>query len=112
MKQHEIALLKANAIRLEQARIKRETTSLDTVPSRLRLAELLLDPSDAVCRMSLLYFLRCAHRVGPNRAKVILDCAAVSEHRLSARVGVLTPRERRALALELQRIADREPVAA
>lgn len=101
MKQHEAALLKANAIRLDQARIKKETRALGTEPSRLRLVEMLEDPSDTVQRMTLARFLRCAHKSGPAWAGTLIHSVGVGAHRLNVKVGDLTDRERRAICEQL-----------
>lgn len=107
MKQHEMALAKGNAIRLEMARFRKETRALGTAPSRLRLIEQLEKPNATIARMKLDYFLRCAHRMGPAMSRKLAAKALVDDHRLNRKVGELTLRERARLSWALLSLTQR-----
>lgn len=104
MEQHEIALMLANGVRFEQARIAREVAALPMPEGRERVARLLTQPTEAVSRMKLGYLLRSIHRHGPALTEKHLKRAGLSSSALNQRVGprpgngTLTERQRQALA--------------
>jgi hypothetical protein len=110
--QHMLALRRANEIRAARVAVKREIRSFDSAAeSRLRAAEILLRPPDAIGRMSVLDFLCWPRRTRAYAAHRILLAAQVSETRP---VGDLTDRERRSLAQALglarpERPRDQQP---
>lgn len=103
MKQHEDALEKANEIRLERARIRRETKAAGYRASRRLVAEMLRDPpAEAVAGMTLIFALRCCSRMGEARALLLLERQEVQPWRLRVQLRNLTEREIAAIAAGLE----------
>lgn len=87
------ALERANAVRMERARIKRLIGS-----GELDVADVIDERDPHLHTMLVLHLLLAQHRWGVHRAHRLLGRAHVLPHRA---VGSLTPRERRALREQL-----------
>lgn len=106
--QHEVALKRANSVRLERAALKAGVTCLGTVAGTERVASLLLDPPAAINTLNVFHLLCWVHRIGRLQARRLLRSlyalttpvhVSISEFR---QVGQLTERERVALAKYLR----------
>lgn len=94
MSQHLEALARANKIRLARAGIKRQ---LKADPQLI--FDLLDDPDPCLSTAPVEEILRCLPRFGPHRIGKITGPAGVNPYR---EIGMLTVRQREALACQLR----------
>ena len=110
--QHMVALQRANWIRDERGKLRREVEQLSRKGGADRVAALLLNPPEVVETMMIFDLLRWVDRIGRSQARAILRRAdplgwPISERNHISRapngVGcVLTARQREALAEHLR----------
>jgi hypothetical protein len=107
--QHVAALNRANEVRLCQAALKERIRvgRLHVDAVLVRAADLSADEYDAIDRMTVMDLLRCPHRMGRARVRIMLDALS---HRTPPvtlgevkRVGSMTERQRYEVARELRR---------
>lgn len=96
--QHLIALESANRVRLTRSAAYRPIRALPWIDGRREVAKLLLDPPEWLEGEQILRLLLVPHRMGRTRARKLLVPDRIGELR---RVGDLTPRQRRSLAMRL-----------
>ena len=98
--QHMTALQRANEVRLGRAALKREVAGeQDVARGRARLAALLEDPPSALASLPIGEALLWPRRHGRRTVGRFLVVAGCREHK---RVGELTERQRRAIAVALR----------
>lgn len=101
MSQHLEALRLANAAKLEQSALRRDVTRRGYRRGLLEVAGMLQRGDSRIERIRLEYLLASIDKVRVTRSNQVVDAAGVGRHRLRARCGELTKRERQALAREL-----------
>ena len=94
------ALAVANAIRMSNARLRREIAALDYEAGAAKVIAVLDEPSGPVGSIKVGMLLRCIHGVGELKMAQLLRHAGIFS--VTRRVGTLTPRQRRALAQVLR----------
>lgn len=97
--QQQEALARANTIRLAQAAFRREVAAMPRLEGMGVVAAALEDPDETVGRMRLLPLLGAVRGVTPGLADGVAAHAGVVGDR---RVGELTERQRRVLAVALR----------
>jgi hypothetical protein len=98
--QHMQALAAANEIRMAIADFKRDTRLLGTRGAALRVADVLDGDHDAPEQIRVQHLLSCIPRVGQGKVGTLMHTAGVGSW--TKRLGDLTPRQRRVLALQLR----------
>jgi hypothetical protein len=103
-KQHQLALAKANQVRVDRAALRRRLQGQPTRAHAARLcAELLSEPpNDAMRNMPVALLLVYCRRIGRANARLLLHAAQTSELR---RVADLAPRQRESLIRGLRAMA-------
>jgi len=91
-----------NAVRLARVALRRQVAELDPSASARRAAGLVADPPPELAKAVAFDVVCWVRRVGPARARKIMRATGVGDRTV---VGRLTPRQRRALVGELERIA-------
>lgn len=105
--QHMVALRKAERVRVERARIKRELHALPHDEGRVEAARLIVNPPAELQNMTLFEFLGAIRRVGRTRVKRWLNELRMSESRT---IGALTDRQRALVAGVLLTCYHRQPL--
>lgn len=97
--QHQVALAKANRIRLQRCELKRRIGALPREEGARRVANLIVEPDELVENMRVAELIQAIHRYGQLYTDRTLRRAKVTP---LATVGRLTERQRLALHFQLE----------